>query len=135
MNLFLFATIYDTTQNFFTVFTVWTKNVKNVGKALIHSTLKSYNFHENSYKIMLFMTSWRIFYNLLTSQIDSSYAQLIYPLFMKQASQMLWLSTKRSNCDSNYATFRLPWVHSVHCPSKNFFLFFAVHLRISSFFR
>ena len=32
----------------------------------------------------------------------------------------------------------LPFVyhgfHSLHCPSKNFFLFFAVHLRISSFF-
>ena len=48
---------------------------------------------------------------------------------------MLWLSSKRSSCDSNYSTFRLPWVHSPHCPSKNFFLFFAVHLRISSFFR
>ena len=48
---------------------------------------------------------------------------------------MLWLSTKRNYCDSNYATFRLPWVHSLHCPSKKFFLFFAVHLRISSFFR
>ena len=38
---------------------------------------------------------------------------------------MLWLSTKRNYCDSNYTTFRLPWVHSLHCPSKNFFLFFS----------
>ena len=36
---------------------------------------------------------------------------------------MLWLSTKRSSCDSNYSTFCLPWAHSLHCPSKNFFLF------------
>ena len=47
---------------------------------------------------------------------------------------MLWLSTRRSSCDSNYSTFRLPWVHSLHFPSKNFFLFLAVYLRISSFF-
>ena len=48
---------------------------------------------------------------------------------------VLWLSTKRNKRDSNYAAFRLPWVHSLHCPSKNFFFFFAFHLRISSFFR
>ena len=48
---------------------------------------------------------------------------------------MLWLSTKRNTCDSNYPTFRLPWVHSFHCPSKIFILFSAVHLRISFFFR
>ena len=41
---------------------------------------------------------------------------------------------KRSSCDSNYSTFRLPWIHQLHCPSKNFFLFFAVHLRIFPFF-
>ena len=50
---------------------------------------------------------------------------------------MLWLSTKRNNCDSNYATFRLPWVHSLHFPSKNFFLYFRCpsRIRISSFFQ
>ena len=37
---------------------------------------------------------------------------------------MLWLSTKRSKCHFKCATFPLPWVHSLHCPSKNFFLFF-----------
>ena len=46
---------------------------------------------------------------------------------------LLWLSTKRGSCDSNYSTFRLPWVYSLHCRSKNFFLFFEVHLRISFF--
>ena len=58
-----------------------------------------------------------------------------FSYLLGQISFMLWLSIKRSTCDSNYATFRLPWVHSLHCPSKNVFLFFAVHLRISSFFR
>ena len=37
---------------------------------------------------------------------------------------MLWLSTKRSICHFNCATFRLPRVRSLHCPSKNFFFFF-----------
>ena len=56
-------------------------------------------------------------------------------MIFSSLSLMLWLSTKRSSCDSNYSTFRLPWVQSLQCPSKNVFLFFAVHLRISSFFR
>ena len=34
---------------------------------------------------------------------------------------MLWLSTKRSECHFNFATFRLPWARSLYCPSKNFF--------------
>ena len=60
-------------------------------------------------------------------------------IFLRQwknvsTSQMLWLSSKRSNCDSNYSTFRLPWVHSRHCPSKNFFRFFAVILKFLSLF-
>ena len=49
-------------------------------------------------------------------------------------SLMLWLSTERRNCHFNCATLRLPWIRSLHCPSKNFFLFFDVHLRTSSFF-
>ena len=38
---------------------------------------------------------------------------------------MLWLSKKKRSCDSNYSTFRLPRVHSLNCPSTNFFLFFC----------
>ena len=37
---------------------------------------------------------------------------------------MLWLSTERSNCHFNCASFLLPWVRSLHCPSKDFFPFF-----------
>ena len=37
---------------------------------------------------------------------------------------MLWLSTERSNCHFNCANFRLPWVRSLHWPSKKVFLFF-----------
>ena len=37
---------------------------------------------------------------------------------------MLWLSKERNSCRFNCATFRLPWVRSLHCPSKNLFLFF-----------
>ena len=40
---------------------------------------------------------------------------------------MLWLSTDRSNCHFNCATFRLPWIRSLHSPSKNFFLFSNVN--------
>ena len=36
----------------------------------------------------------------------------------------VWLSTERRNCHFNCATLHLPWVCSLHCPSKNFFLFF-----------
>ena len=38
----------------------------------------------------------------------------------RNQSLRLWLSTKRSNCHFNSATFLLPWVRSLHCPSKNF---------------
>ena len=36
---------------------------------------------------------------------------------------MHWISTEGSNCHFNCATFRLPWIRLLHCPSKNFFLF------------
>ena len=41
------------------------------------------------------------------------------------SSLILWLSTKRSNCHFNCATFLLPWVLLLKCPSKNVFLFYA----------
>ena len=41
---------------------------------------------------------------------------------------MLWLSKERSNCHFNCATFHLRWVRSLHCPSKNVFLFFDANI-------
>ena len=62
--------------------------------------------------------------NSLNCQILSK-GRLLAAIFWsaERTHLMLWLSTKRSSCDSIYTTFRLPWVHSIHCPSKNFFIF------------
>ena len=47
-----------------------------------------------------------------------------YNIYSIYVGLTLCLSTKRSNCHFNFATFCLPWVWSAHCPSKNFFLLF-----------
>ena len=66
------------------------------------------------------------FYDILLSANLQRFYLVPYSFEKKEIilSLMLRLSTKRISCDYNYATFRLPWVHSLHCPSRNFFLFF-----------
>ena len=49
-------------------------------------------------------------------------------IFRRKEFNMLWLSTKRRNCHFDSTTFRLPWVHSIYCPSMNFFLFFRCQM-------
>ena len=52
----------------------------------------------------------RLFGELL-NRLDHTFSNLL--------GFMLWLSTERSNCHFNCATFRLSWVRSLHCLSKN----------------
>ena len=41
-------------------------------------------------------------------------------LFLKRESLLLWLSKERNCCCINFATFCLPWAHSLCCLSKEF---------------
>ena len=53
------------------------------------------------------------------------------PNALRSKGLMLWLSTKRSNCRFNCATFRLPCFLSLHCPSTNFFHVFDANYRFN----
>ena len=69
------------------------------------------------------------YWNLGYQNIKYNPSNHIGPIFLQtipipvQAQKIWsWIGIIGS-CDSNYSTFRLPWVHSLRRPSKNFFLF------------